>query len=55
MVLYLQELLGHKTKSTTDIYLDVFPQEKIDNYHRMVIDTVLNVGAINEYKKKPTC
>ncbi|WP_028889413.1 phage integrase SAM-like domain-containing protein [Tenacibaculum ovolyticum] len=42
--LYLQELLGHKTKSTTDIYLDVFPQEKIDNYHRMVIDTVLNIS-----------
>jgi site-specific recombinase XerD len=26
--LYLQELIGHKTMSTTDIYLDVFPQKK---------------------------
>jgi site-specific recombinase XerD len=40
--LYLQELIGHKTKSTTDIYLDVFPQSKIDEYHRMVIDLILN-------------
>lgn len=39
--LYLQELIGHKTKSTTDIYLDVFPQSKIDEYHRKVIDEVL--------------
>jgi site-specific recombinase XerD len=39
--LYLQELIGHKTKSTTDIYLDVFPQSKIDEYHRKVIDLVL--------------
>lgn len=39
--LYLQELIGHKTNSTTDIYLDVFPQNKIDEYHRKVIDTVL--------------
>jgi site-specific recombinase XerD len=39
--LYLQELIGHKTNSTTDIYLDVFPQSKIDEYHRKVIDLVL--------------
>lgn len=39
--LYLQELIGHKTNSTTDIYLDVFPQNKIDEYHRKVIDAVL--------------
>lgn len=40
--LYLQELIGHKTKSTTDVYLDIFPQSKIDQYHRMIIDLVLN-------------
>ena len=40
--LYLQELIGHKTRSTTDIYLDVFPQEQIDAYHRKVIDVVFN-------------
>lgn len=40
--LYLQELIGHKTNSTTDIYLDAFPQSKIDYYHREVIDLVLN-------------
>ena len=39
--LYLQELIGHKTLSTTSIYLDVFPQSKIDEYHRKVIDCVL--------------
>jgi site-specific recombinase XerD len=43
--LYLQELIGHKTLTTTDVYLDVFPQEKMDEYHRMVIDTILNVGT----------
>jgi len=40
--LYLQELIGHKNNTTTDIYLDVFPQHKIDEYHRKVIDAVLN-------------
>ena len=40
--LYLQELIGHKNNSTTDIYLDVFPQKKMDDYHREVIDKVLN-------------
>jgi len=40
--LYLQELIGHKNNTTTDIYLDVFPQYKIDEYHRKVIDVVLN-------------
>ena len=39
--LYLQELIGHQNKSTTDIYLDIFPQSKIDEYHRKVIDVVL--------------
>ncbi len=39
--LYLQEFVGHSTRSTTDIYMDVFPQEKIDEYHRKVIDSVL--------------
>jgi len=39
--LYLQELIGHKTLSTTAVYLDVFPQSKIDEYHRKVIDCVL--------------
>jgi len=39
--LYLQELIGHKNLSTTDIYLDVFPQDKIDKYHQKVIDSVL--------------
>jgi site-specific recombinase XerD len=39
--LYLQELIGHKHNTTTDIYLDVFPQNKIDEYHRKVIDAVL--------------
>lgn len=39
--LYLQELIGHKTQSTTDIYLDVFPQENIDQYHREVINLVI--------------
>lgn len=38
--LYLQELIGHKTMTTTDIYLDAFPQSKIDKYHKMVIDLV---------------
>ena len=38
---YLQELVGHKNNSTTGIYMDIFPQEKIDEYHRLVIDTVL--------------
>ena len=40
--LYLQELIGHKNNTTTDIYLDVFPQHKIDEYHRKVIDIVLS-------------
>ncbi|WP_272152156.1 tyrosine-type recombinase/integrase [Tenacibaculum aiptasiae] len=40
--LFLQELIGHKTLTTTDIYLDVFPQSQIDNYHRKVIDKVLS-------------
>ena len=40
--LYLQELIGHKTQSTTDIYLDVFPQSKIDMYHQQVIDSVFS-------------
>ena len=39
--LYLQELIGHSTNTTTDIYMDIFPQEKIDQYHRKVIDKVL--------------
>jgi len=39
--LYLQELIGHKNNTTTDIYLDVFPQKRIDEYHRKVIDAVL--------------
>lgn len=41
--LFLQELIGHKTLTTTDIYLDVFPQSQIDNYHRKVIDKVLSL------------
>lgn len=39
--LYLQELIGHKNLTTTDIYLDVFPQSKIDEYHRQIIDLIL--------------
>lgn len=39
--LYLQELMGHKTMSTTDIYLDAFPQSQIDDYHRKVIDAMI--------------
>jgi site-specific recombinase XerD len=39
--LYLQEMIGHKSNSTTDIYLDVFPQNKIDEYHRKVINAVI--------------
>jgi len=41
LFLYLQELIGHKNMPTTDIYLDVFLQDKIDEYHRKVIDSVL--------------
>lgn len=39
--LFLQELIGHKTMSTTDIYMDAFPQEQLDEYHRKVIDSIL--------------
>ena len=38
--LYIQELIGHKTMSTTDVYLDIFPQSKIDKYHREIIEVV---------------
>ncbi len=50
--LYLQEFVGHSTRSTTDIYMDVFPQEKIDEYHRNVIDSVLLLEEREEGKDK---
>lgn len=39
--LAIQEMIGHKTLSTTDAYLDAFPQEQIDRYHEKIISKII--------------